>query len=85
MSPVRTPVEGAERLGSKGIKVFPLHSMKDGMCTCGDINCENKAKHPAITHWQDMATANLSTIRQLWGYAPYANIGIPPVIVTGKL
>jgi P4 family phage/plasmid primase-like protien len=34
---------------SKGVPVFPVHFRRDsGECSCGDITCQNLAKHPAV-------------------------------------
>lgn len=82
LSPVRMRVEGAERLASKGIKIFPLHGIVEGHCTCKDTECESKGKHP-IGKWKLNSTSNLSTVRSLWDKVPHANIGIPTGSING--
>jgi hypothetical protein len=81
-------VDQAIRLASKGIKVFPLHSLQKGssgetVCTCGDLGCESVAKHPVgqFGSWKEVATHDLKTVREMWQKAPFANIGV----VCGKV
>ncbi|SEE27912.1 Primase C terminal 2 (PriCT-2) [Rhizobiales bacterium GAS191] len=61
-----------------GFRVFPVHTIRDGACSCGGKpNCM-PAKHPCILGWQKKATTDEATIRDWWSRWPDANIGIAP-------
>lgn len=47
-----------------GLRIFPCHSIKNGRCTCGKLDCTSKGKHPRINGWQQQATSDLATIQQ---------------------
>lgn len=64
----------------RGCPVFPLHTIIDGRCSCGEAGCGSPGKHPKITDWPNQATTDPATIRRWWTRWPHANIGI----VTGK-
>jgi hypothetical protein len=57
-----------------GIRVFPVHGIRDGRCTCGKERCEHPGKHPRITGWQEKATCDQADIREWWHKWPDANI-----------
>lgn len=69
-------VEHALSYARVGWRVFPVHSWRDGCCTCGDPSCENPAKHPLTQHGLHDATCNEAAIRRWWGRWPDANIAI---------
>jgi putative DNA primase/helicase len=48
-----------------GLRIFPCHSIKNGRCTCGKMDCTSKGKHPRVNGWQNQATADSATI-QAW-------------------
>jgi hypothetical protein len=60
----------------RGFRVFPVHSVHDGHCTCGKHKCGSPGKHPRIKAWQTAATTNADEIRAWWKRWPDANIGI---------
>ena len=62
--------------------VIPVHTMRDGKCSCGILNCDRPGKHPRIS-WKDsmITAASEEQIRQWWAQWPDANVGI----VTGKV
>jgi putative DNA primase/helicase len=64
------------------LQIFPLHTPnpKDGLCTCGDIKCENQGKHPRTANGFQDSSSSPDVIRQWWARWGNANIGIP----TGK-
>ena len=64
-----------------GKPVFPLHTAKEGRCTCGKADCDKPGKHPRTEHGFKDATTNESKIREWWAKWPSANIGHP----TGRL
>lgn len=70
----------ALRYAVAGLPVLPLHSIRNGRCTCGR-NCATPAKHPLarlVPRGLSQATTNPDTIREWLTQEPYANIGIRP-------
>ena len=61
---------------ARGWPVFPVHTSRDGRCSCGDAECERVGKHPRTSHGVKDATTSEDTIRLWWGAWPDANIGI---------
>lgn len=62
---------------SLGWHVFPIHSVKDGICSChAGLSCDHKGKHPVTSNGFNSATTNTVLIRQWWGMWDYANIGV---------
>ena len=72
---ITTMLEWALRYAEK-LKVFPLHGIVDGRCTCGkDRGQAGKIPiHKAGFHG---ATDDALQIKQWWSRHPNANIGIP--------
>ncbi|MCM3637736.1 bifunctional DNA primase/polymerase [Sporosarcina luteola] len=56
--------------------VFPVHSIRNGKCTCGKPNCNSPGKHPATINGLKDATADPQTVNLLWNDFEGANIGI---------
>jgi len=56
--------------------VLPLHSVKNGRCTCGKADCPSPGKHPLIPHGVADATKDPATIAAWWKRWPWANIGV---------
>src|SRR5579884_3349621 len=65
-------------------RVFPLHSIRNGVCTCagpdGKCKRDKPGKHPRIDDWANAATDDTGQIEAWWTQWPDANIGflIPP-------
>lgn len=61
-----------------GWRVFPLHTVHDGACSCGSPACTGTkpGKHPRTTRGCLDATTDEATIRAWWTEWPDANIGI---------
>lgn len=74
-------LDGALRCSQQGWFVIPLHSIKNGRCTCGKADCGNQGKHPRITEWQNKGSKGPSMIKAWWMKWPDSNIGL----VTGKV
>lgn len=52
-----------EFLISNGLCLFPLYSIKNGLCTCLDSNCTSPGKHPSISFsWKVIATSDIKKI-----------------------
>ena len=63
-----------------GFPVFPIHSVRDGKCTCGSACGRNAGKHPWTAHGFKDASTDADTIRTWWQKWPDANVAI----ATGK-
>lgn len=66
-------------LGSKGFAVFPLFTIEDGRCSCGDAKCSSPGKHPIgslVPQGLRNADTDKQLIREWWATYPDANIGI---------
>ena len=61
----------------RGWAVFPVHSVRDGHCTCGRSDCEHPGKHPRTRHGLNDASTDPDQIRRWWEQWPFANLGIP--------
>src|SRR4030095_12780355 len=66
---------------ARGWHVFPCHSLINGACSCGKMDCRNTAKHPMTPAGFHDATTDELLIRAWWEKYPTANIGI----ATGKV
>ncbi len=65
-----------------GWKVFPIHSMRSGVCSCDEgKDCGRKAKHPRIGESFNGASSDPQQIKNWWTKWPDANIGV----ATGRL
>lgn len=67
----------------RGWPVFPLHTIKDGCCTCGNSKCSSPGKHPRTRHGLRDATTDPDVIRRWWTRWPDANVGIRTGAVSG--
>ena len=75
--------DAALRYADNGWKVFPLHGIVEGVCTCG-TNCgKNAGKHPRIGDWDENASDDPAVIDRWWGLWPDANIGLKTGSVSG--
>jgi hypothetical protein len=72
-------LDAALAYAAKGWRVFPLHSMVNGQCSCGADVC-SAAKHPRTADGFKSASSELARINGWWRTWPTANIGI----ATGK-
>jgi hypothetical protein len=61
---------------ASGWRVFPVHTVRNDCCTCGDSSCPRPAKHPLTHHGLHDASTDESKIRQWWHQWPDANIGV---------
>lgn len=76
---MRAALAYAQKLGWA---VVPLHSIVNGRCSCGNLDCKNPGKHPryekgVIEHGFKDATTDTATITRWWKKWPNANIGLP--------
>lgn len=68
--------EAAISYAGKAWCVLPVHSCKDGACSCGKKTCSKAGKHPRVNRWQTIATMNEKIIRHWWHAWPDANVAI---------
>jgi hypothetical protein len=69
-------LQAALKYASQRLRVFPVHSVDDRICTCGKESCHSPGKHPRVKDWAAAATTDVKTIREWWDSWPNANIGI---------
>lgn len=65
----------AEVYAAGNLPVFPVHSIRDGACTCGR-ECGSPGKHPLTRNGVKDATTDRETIRQWWAEWPFANVAL---------
>jgi len=63
-------------MASLGHPVFPLHGMKNGRCTCGDVNCPHPGKHPRRSNSFKEALTNPTIINSWFEHEPELNYGV---------
>lgn len=61
---------------NRGLWVIPLHTPRNGGCSCGKKNCGSVGKHPRTKNGLKDATVDEKQIREWWNRWPNANIGI---------
>ncbi len=66
-----------------GLHVLPLHSMRNGRCTCGHDCRRNAAKHPRVKRGFKAATTDARQIETWWRKWQDANIGIVTGAISG--
>jgi len=60
----------------RGWRVFPLHGIVNGACTCGRRECSSAGKHPLVRRGLYEATTDGRKIRGWWRKWRSANLGI---------
>ncbi len=78
-------LECALQFGGRKWCVFPLHSVRDGQCTCGRDCGKNAGKHPRVKGGFKAATTDAHQIDAWWRKWPDANIGIATGTVSGLI
>jgi hypothetical protein len=75
-------LEEALHYESMGLSVIPVHSIRDGRCSCGSARCKSPGKHPRIA-WRSAQSRKMTEegIRAYWDENPDCNVGI----VTGPI
>lgn len=71
----------ALRYAARGMAVIPLHSIRNGKCSCGNDDCSSPGKHPRTKTGLKEASKDQMVVADWWDRWPDANIGI----VTGRL
>jgi putative DNA primase/helicase len=71
---------------SQGLPVLPMHSCKDGVCSCHKgKRCDRPGKHPLSANGVKDATTKRSLIKKWFTQWPTANVGIAPGAKAGIL
>lgn len=74
-----TPLQAALSYATRGWPVFPVHSIKDGRCTCGKTDCGSPGKHPVgklVPKGLLDSTTDTEIIKGWWTACPWANVAI---------
>jgi len=66
-------------------RVLPLHSIRDGHCTCGWQDCGSPGKHPRTPNGLYDATTDPAVIIRWWGRWPNANVGVATGAASGVI
>jgi Bifunctional DNA primase/polymerase, N-terminal len=61
---------------SEGLRVVPLHGVKEGLCTCRNEHCDQLGRHPRTENGLQDATTDPEEVKQMWGRWPKAKAGI---------
>lgn len=67
----------------RGWRVFPLHGIVNGLCTCGRRSCGSAGKHPLVRRGLYEATTDQEQLRSWWRRWRSANIGIATGAASG--
>ena len=73
-----TLVQSALEYAAKGWRVLPIHTIRNGVCSCGKA-CGSPGKHPVaafVPNGLKGASTNPVVIAEWWRHMPDANIGI---------
>jgi hypothetical protein len=63
--------------------VFPVHGIKNGVCTCGKATCASPGKHPRTKNGLKDATTDEAAIRRWFEGKNNINIGIATGAISG--
>ena len=69
-------LDAALAYARRGLRVLPVHGVRDGRCTCGRPDCAAPGKHPRTPHGVREATTDEATIRAWWRRWPDANLAV---------
>jgi len=69
-------IESALKYAGNGWKIFPLHNVQNGKCTCGNKEGCKPGKHPRFSGWPEAASCDFEVVRKWWTDWPQANIGL---------
>ncbi len=69
-------LEAALGYARLGLPVLPLHSVRNGRCSCDERDCRSPGKHPRVAKGFQGATTDELTIRRWWKRWPESNVGI---------
>jgi hypothetical protein len=61
---------------ARGWRVFPLHNIERGACSCGSASCHSPGKHPRTKHGCKDASLDAAQLQAWWHRWPNANPGL---------
>ena len=73
---MRGHLDAALGYAQRGWRVFPLHGIVNGVCTCGRADCGSAGKHPLVGRGLYEATTDTRVIKEWWRGWRSANIGV---------
>jgi putative DNA primase/helicase len=80
-----SPMEAAAlKYAARGMAVFPVHSVVEGICSCGQSDCASAGKHPRNQNGARGASCDPEEIRRWWTRWPVANIGMATGAASGR-
>lgn len=68
-----------------GWHLFPCHSIVNGICSCGDEDCDSPGKHPRTYNGVKGATNNADQLRSWWTQYPNCNWGLACGQISGVI
>jgi putative DNA primase/helicase len=69
--------ERAVQYAQKGFAVVPMHTVKNGKCSCSKgAKCPSPGKHPWNSNGVNGASTSKAQIRKWWNDHPEANVGL---------
>lgn len=68
---------------SYGWRVVPLHSVTDGVCSCGRQCAKSAGKHPRLSKWAEIATTDQAILNEWWRQWPGGNVGVALGVSSG--
>ncbi len=74
--PLTPQAYAAVRYGQLGYHIVPLHTIRNGACSCGKSDCHSPGKHPLTRNGLKDATTDVEQIREWWTKTPDANIAM---------
>lgn len=63
-------------LQSQGYSVLPIHSVRCGICTCGNPNCNSPGKHPRTRNGVKDASNDPATVAEWSKQYPVTNVAV---------
>jgi hypothetical protein len=76
-------LEAALLYASKGWKVFPCHTIRNGRCGCSSADCTSPGKHPMVQGGVYAGTDDRDKIVTWWTRWPEANVGVATGMASG--
>lgn len=75
-------ITDALHYAKQGLLVFPVHTGKNGKCSCAKSDCTSPAKHPRTIHGLKQASKDLHLVQSLFSSFNYLSANI--AVCTGK-
>ena len=69
-------LDSALNLARMGFRVFPVHGIRAGRCTCNILDCGSPGKHPISAGWQGQASSEPERVTAMFSRLPNANVGV---------